>query len=433
MKRMIYEKLLKWKQDRDRKPLVMEGARQTGKTWILKEFGKNEYENLVYINCDNNEDMVNIFADYDVDRILRTLSAVTGQQIIPGKTLIFLDEIQEVGKGLTALKYFNENRSDIHIAVAGSLLGITMHGGSGFPVGKVDTIKLFPMNFQEFLVAMSEEGLADLIENHRWEEYTGVKNKLTDLLRQYYYVGGMPEAVGKYAEERDILKIRRIQNNILSDYRRDFSKHIPAGEVGKVNLVWDSVLPQLAKDNKKFIYGVLKGGARAREYEGAIQWLYDAGLIYRIERVSKLDKPLGFYRDNGIFKLYLLDVGLLGAMAKTEPADMLIGNTGFVEYKGAFTENYIAQEIIASSVTDLFYYVNERSSVEIDFVVQGKKVFPIEVKAEENLRSKSLKSVLEKNTDSYGWRFSMSDFRKQDRMTNIPLYLAGEWVKDNIK
>lgn len=428
MKREIYSELLKWKNDPDRRPLIMEGARQTGKTWIVKEFGRNEYDNMVYINCDNNADIEKVFVDYDMERILRVLSAMSGEDIIPGKTLVFLDEIQEVDRGIASLKYFCENARDIHVIVAGSLLGISVHEGTGFPVGKVDSIKLYPMSFIEFLMAIGEGKTVDLFRSRRWNEISMLSNKLTELLRQYYYVGGMPAVVSAYASDKDINKVRKIQDGILSDYRRDFSKHVPANELSKVNMVWDSVLPQLAKENKKFIYGVLKQGARARDYEVAIQWLIDAGLVYKIERINKLDMPVNFYKDRTAFKLYILDVGLLGAMAHTGADKILVGNNGFKEYKGALTENYVAQEYMAAAGRELFYYVNDRASVEIDFVMESDRVYPVEVKAETNLKSKSLKSVLDKYPDSTGWRFSMNDFKEQERITNIPLYLAGEWI-----
>ena len=431
MERLLYQKLLNWKNDKNRKPLVLEGARQTGKTWLLKTFGEQEYEHLVYINCDNNKDAANLFTDYDMKRILRNLSALTSLPILPGKTLIVLDEIQEIPRGISALKYFCEEVPDYHVAVAGSLLGISLHEGSGFPVGKVNTLRLYPMSFTEFLLALGHPQLVDLMKQSQWTDFSSLKEKLTDLLRQYYYVGGMPEAVLSYIDHDDLQGVRQIQEELLSMYRRDFSRHIPPEQVPRVNLVWDSIPSQLAKENKKFIYGAMKKGARAKEFELAIQWLTDAGLIHKVNRISKLEKPLSFYRDYSAFKLFLLDVGLLGAMSGVVAKELLTGGSAFSEYKGALTENYIAQQFYAATQDDLFYYVNERSSVEIDFVTCTTQVNPVEVKAEENLKSKSLSSVLQKNPDAFGFRFSMSDYREQERMTNIPLYLAESWFRFN--
>ena len=433
MERIIYQELLSWKESRSRKPLILEGARQTGKTWILKEFGKREFEHLVYINCDNNPDIRGLFSDFSIERILRILSVLTSQEIIPGKTLVFFDEIQEVPLGITSLKYFCEDAPDLHVAAAGSLLGISMHEGSGFPVGKVDRLKLYPFSFYEFLMALDQKQVLSLLQEHRYEECCILREKMLDLLRQYYFVGGMPAAVSYYIQSGDIRGVRKIQDDILVDYRRDFSKHIPPEEVARVNMVWDSVPAQLAKENKKFIYGVLKKGSRAKEFEKAIQWLLDAGLIYKIKRVTKLEKPLKFYEDNAAFKLYLLDVGLLGALSGAPPKDILSGNAGFTEYKGAFTENYVVQQFVSAAGEELYYYVNERGSVEIDFVIQTDQVHPVEVKAEENLRSRSLKSILDKDEGLHGWRMSMSDYRVQTRLTNISLFLTESWFREQMK
>ena len=428
MKRAIYRDLLKWKNDPDKKPLILFGARQVGKTWILKEFGKNEYENLVYINCDNNKVMMDAFEDYDTERIIRAMVAYSGCNIKPGKTLIFLDEIQEIPNALTSLKYFQENAPEYHIVVAGSLLGIGIHEGTGFPVGKVDELRLYPMSFQEFLIAMGEDNLCEYMESQKFQDISILRQKLTELLRQYYFVGGMPEIVASYIKDKDTIKVRKIQKKILNNYKEDFSKHVPKDQISKVNLVWESIPSQLAKENKKYLYGALKKGSRAKEYENAIQWLIDAGLVYKVNRVNKIELPLNFYEDKSAFKLFACDLGLLGAMAEAPAKEILIGDNGFKEYKGAFTEQYVAQTLITEQITPK-YYTKDSSRLEIDFVVQLDKVYPIEVKAEENLKSKSLKNVVGENL--IGWRFSMSDYREQEQLINIPLYSIQEWIRRN--
>lgn len=429
MRRRIYDDLCKWKEAPDRKPLVVEGARQVGKTFVLKEFGRREFANMVYINCDNNPQVEGLFRDFDTERIIRYLSAISGQKIIPGKTLIFLDEIQEEPLGLTALKYFCENAREYHIAVAGSLLGLAVHNGTGFPVRKVDELNMYPMTFQEFLWAIGQEGLADLLYSENPEDISGLSETYIELLRQYYYVGGMPEVVEKYADGQDLQKVRKIQNQILDDYEDDFSKHIPASLLPRVRMVWRSVPSQLAKENKKFIYSVLRKGARAREFETAIGWLKDAGLIYQVTRVRDLKKPLSFYEDYSAFKIYMVDLGLLGAMAQTDPADILTHNNGFVEYKGAFTEQYVAQQIMAVAQKKLYYYSRDDSRLEIDFTYQANRVCAIEVRAKVNLRSKRLKSVLMDYSDVTGMRISMSGYRKEERLYNVPLYLVEPWFQ----
>ena len=432
MDRTIYRKLLEWKNDFNRKPLILFGARQVGKTWLLKEFGKNEYENLAYINCDNNKTIENAFEDYDTERIIRALAAFTKKKIEPGKTLIFLDEIQEIPKALTSLKYFQEDAPEYHIVVAGSLLGIKVHEGTGFPVGKVDEIELYPMSFREFMLAMGEEELCKYMDDYSCKDISILRGKLTELLRQYYYVGGMPEIVEAYSKKKDINKVRTMQKKILADYKADFSKHVPDDLLPKVNLVWDSIPSQLAKENKKFIYGAIKKGARAKEYENAIQWLLDAGLVHKVNRVSKIEMPLKFYEDRAAFKLFMVDLGLMGALADASASDVLIGDNGFKEYKGAFTEQFVAQTLITEGIEPC-YYTKESSRLEVDFVVQHDKVYPIEVKAEENLKSKSLKTVVNGNDDLFGWRFSMSDYREQEWMVNVPLYEVQEWIRKRIK
>ncbi len=429
MKRYLYKELVRWKNNKNRKPLILNGARQVGKTWLLKEFGNKEYQNVAYVNCDNNPMISQLFSDFDTNRIIRTLSAITNENILPEETLIILDEIQEAPLGLTALKYFCEDASLYHIAVAGSLLGIQMHSGSGYPVGKVDELTLYPMTFGEFMLAYEKEGMWNILHNGNMKELTPLKNMFIDLLKQYYYVGGMPGVVLRYVQNGDLFETRRIQKSILDDYRRDFAKHIPANLLVKVNMVWDSVPAQMAKENKKFIYGFIKKGGRAKEFEDAIQWLIDAGLIHKVNRIKKISKPLKFYEDFGAFKLFLNDLGLMGAMSDVSAKDVLVDNHIFEEYKGAFTEQYVAQQLI-SNRWKLYYYSNEKSTLEIDFLIQGDRIYPIEVKATENLRAKSLKTIIDSHDHLSGTRFSMADYREQDWMTNVPLYAIEKWMEN---
>lgn len=428
MERSIYSSLKKWKDSPTRKPLILQGARQVGKTYILKEFGAREYSEVVYINCDDNNDMQNMFVDYDVDRIIRSLSAISGVSIKPSTTLLILDEIQEVERGLASLKYFCEKAPEYHVAVAGSLLGITLHEGTSFPVGKVDMLYMYPMDFEEFLLAMGKEQLVELLRNNSWAALTPLRGMLTELLRQYYFVGGMPEAVKTYVERGDIWEVRSIHSKIIDAYRNDMSKHVPKQQVQRINMVWNSIPSQLARDNKKFIYGALRKGARANDFEIAIQWLVDSGLVHKVHRISKPVVPLKFYEDMASFKLFLLDCGLLGALSETPPEQILIGDNVFEEYKGAFTENYVLQQLKSLSRTFVYYYSNDNSTLEIDFVVQHEAhVIPIEVKAEENLRAKSLRQFVTDNAGLHGVRFSMSDYREQDWLTNVPLW-AVRWA-----
>ena len=394
----------------------------------MKEFGAREYSEVVYINCDDNNDMQNMFVDYDVDRIIRSMSAISGISIKPSTTLLILDEIQEVERGLASLKYFCEKAPEYHVAVAGSLLGITLHEGTSFPVGKVDMLYMYPMDFEEFLLAMGKEQLVELLRNNSWAALTPLRGMLTELLRQYYFVGGMPEAVKTYVERGDIWEVRSIHSKIIDAYRNDMSKHVPKQQVQRINMVWNSIPSQLARDNKKFIYGALRKGARANDFEIAIQWLVDSGLVHKVHRISKPVVPLKFYEDMASFKLFLLDCGLLGALSETPPEQILIGDNVFEEYKGAFTENYVLQQLKSLPRTFVYYYSNDNSTLEIDFVVQHEAhVIPIEVKAEENLRAKSLRQFVTDNAGLHGVRFSMSDYREQDWLTNVPLW-AVKWA-----
>lgn len=426
MERIAYKQLLEWKNSGTRKPLILQGARQVGKTWILKDFARREYKNLAYISCENNERMRELFADYDTERIIRGISAVTMQSIVPGETLIFIDEIQEIPKAVSSLKYFCENQNEYHIAVAGSLLGIALHEGESFPVGKVDVIQLYPMTFEEFIMALGKEQLLEILESRNWNEIGMMKTELIENLRLYYFTGGMPEVVDLFVKTQDIPKVRALQNRILADYALDISKHAPKSAIPKISLVWNSIPSHLAKENKKFVYGALRKGARAAQYEDAIQWLVNAGLAYKITRVSKAAMPLHFYEQADVFKLFMHDCGLFGAMSETPPDLILLGSKVFEEYKGAFTEQFVLQQLKAMEDVFIHYYTNDDSTLEIDFLLQhGNKILPVEVKAEENLQSKSMKSFLAKNPDLHGLRFSMSPYREQERMTNIPLYAVG--------
>ncbi len=422
MKRFAIKQLEAWKDSPRRKPLVIEGARQVGKTWLVEEFASTHYKNFVSINFEKQIYLRDLFkTDFDTDRILTAIKAATHEDIIPGETLIFLDEIQDADNGLTSLKYFCENAPEQHIIVAGSLLGIELHRNTSFPVGKVRFMTLRPMSFFEFLLAMGEGGLEKILENMDWSNIDIFAAKLKELLKMYYYVGGMPEAVLAFTERRDFDEVREIQHEILKSYDYDFSKHAPAEIVPRIRQVWNSLPAQLSKENRKFIYGLVKEGARAREYESALQWLIDGGLVYKICNVSAPRIPLKSYQDNGAFKLFAVDVGLLGAMSSLDSESIVEGNRIFTEFKGAVTEQYALQELILHH--DPFYFAKTNSQLEIDFLIQEKgNVIPIEVKAEENLRARSLRQFVMDFAPKDAYRLSMSNYRKEDWMTNIPLY-----------
>lgn len=424
MERKAYRQLLEWKNNPHRKPLILNGAHQVGKTWLLKHFGEREYKNVAYVNCDKSAQMRAVFEDgYDIPRIIRNISAITNEDIRPRETLIILDEIQSVPKGLPSLKYFCEDAPEYDVAVAGSLLGIQLHSGESFPVGKVDMLKLYPLTFGEFLLAKGESIKKAALDSKDYDTTNVISSSYVELLRQYYFTGGMPAAVSAFVEGQPLSVIRQIQHDILSDYRRDFSKHAPEYEVPRINLVWNSIPAQLGKENRKFIYGMLKKGARAKDYEIAIQWLVDCGLVYKIPRVSKAAMPLRFYEDFSAFKLFILDVGLFGAMVNAPADQILIGSNVFSEYKGTFTELYVLQQIETLRNIDIYYYSTDDSRTEVDFVVQYEgKVIPVEVKAEENLRAKSLRQLVNSNPSLRGLRFSMSNYRHEDWLDNVPLY-----------
>ena len=424
MERKAIKQLEDWKRREDRKPLIITGARQVGKTWLMKEFGAANYKQVAYVNFESNQQMRSLFeADFSIDRILLAIEAVTGVKPQAEDTLIIFDEIQEAPKGLTVLKYFCENAPQYHLMAAGSLLGIALHQGTSFPVGKVDFVDMYPMTFREFLQALNEEKLLKLLDNKDWQLISMFKAQLINLLRQYYYVGGMPEVVLSYINTHDLNRVRVLQKAILNAYEQDFSKHAPASEVPRIRMVWNSIPSQLAKENKKFIYGLMKEGARAREFEQAISWLVDCGLVYKIHRIKKAAMPLKIYEDLSVFKLYMLDCGLLGALVEAPAADMLVENSIFSEFKGMFTEQYVLQQLIVCPEVSVYYWSSERSDGELDFVCQlPDKISPIEVKAEETLHAKSLRSFISRYPDLKGIRFSMSDYREESWMTNVPLY-----------
>lgn len=426
MYRNIINQLVAWKNSNERKPLILLGARQVGKTYSLLDFGKQHYKHVAYINCDDNDQVAGLFIqNFNMERVLLAIAAITGVPVVPSDTLIILDEIQELPRGLASLKYFCENAPAYHVCVAGSLLGITLRHGESFPVGKVDIIKMFPMTFDEFLIARGKDLLAEQLQKKVWSVLTSLHLTLVQMLREYYLVGGMPEVVTAYLKTNDPNTIRKIQNKILLAYRNDIAKHTTDEESKRIGIVWNSMPSQLSKENKKFIYGVAKKGGRAKEFEVAIQWLIDAGLIIKVGRVSNPTMPLKIYEDLSAFKLYLLDVGLLGAMAEIDPATLILPND-MKEAKGMFTENFVCSHLAASIERSLFYYSKENSPLEIDFMIQdGSKIVPIEVKSEENLKSKSLSTFLQQHDDMHGIRFSMSPYREQESMTNVPLYGAG--------
>ena len=424
MKRKIYSKLIEWKESSSHKPLILNGVRQCGKTYIMKEFGKNEFQTFAYVNCDRNENLHQIFeGGFNISKIIRGISALSGVDIIPGKTLIFLDEVQSFPLVLESLKYFCEDAPDYHVAVAGSLLGIALHSGVSFPVGKVQTMKLYPMDFEEFLMAKGEQQLLRIMHDHDFDLLTALHEKCKDLLRQYYYVGGMPEVVKSYIDNGQLKPVRAIQNEILSNYAGDFSKHAPYQEVPRISMVWQSILGQLSRENKKFIYGALKKGGRAKEFEVAIQWLVDAGLVYKVNKCTKPQLPLKFYEDFTAFKLYLCDCGLMGAMADTAAKDVLIGDSVFTEYKGAFTEQYVLQQILSSGISDIYYYSADDSRMEMDFLMQREgALLPVEVKGGTSIKATSLHNYLKEHPDISAIRYSMLPYRQQENVTNMPLY-----------
>lgn len=433
MERELFTKLERWMNKKNRKPLIIQGARQVGKTWIMKEFGARFYENTVYINFDNNKAMKDVFdLDFDLKRILSAIKIEYGKSFQAENTLIIFDEIQEAPKALASLKYFYENAPQYSIIAAGSLLGVALHQGTSFPVGKVDFLKLCPMSFNEFILAVGEKGLHEALRSQDYELINAYAGKYTDLLKKYYYVGGMPEVVQTYIDSDDLFEVREIQNNLLQYYEEDFSKHAPKEVVPRIMMVWNSIPSQLAKENRKFMYGALREGARAKDFELAIQWLEDAGLILKSYRVSKPDIPLIAYMEMNSFKMFMFDVGLLTAKTGLSARLLLEGSRIFEEFKGALTEQYVAQELHAAGYP-LYYFATARSTGEIDFMLQGDlDCVPIEVKAEQNLRARSLRAFCDKYKPDMAIRSSMSNYKQEDWLTNVPLYMLAEYLKRTI-
>jgi uncharacterized protein len=422
MFRKIIHDLAQWKNNSRRKPLIIQGARQVGKTWVMKEFGKSHFEEVVYINFESSVRLQGIFKDdFEIERIISIFEIESGKKIEASKTLLILDEIQEAEKGLTALKYFYENAPEYFVMAAGSLLGVSLQKNATFPVGKVDFLSLYPMSFEEFLLNLKEENLLEAIQHQSWKVMETFHEKLIQLLRIYYFVGGMPEAVLTYLTTQQFSEVRKVQDSILRGYENDFSKYAPIEIVPKIRMVWDSILGQLSKENRKFIYAQLKKGARAKEFETAINWLQNAGLILKVSHVSKASIPLKTYVNYDVFKLFLHDIGLLNAKASLSEQILLNKNQVLTEFKGALTEQFVAQELVLKH--ELFYWTAENATAELDFVIQQEnQIIPIEVKAEENLKAKSLKVFEEKFKTMHAIRCSMSKYREEDWLKNFPLY-----------
>ncbi|MBQ0156060.1 MAG: ATP-binding protein [Bacteroidales bacterium] len=424
MERTCINQLIEWKNSPRRKPLIIEGARQVGKTWLVKEFGKSHYQNCIYVNFEQEKSLQNIFEkDLNPQRIIETLQLYTNKVIKPEDSLIFFDEIQAAPSGITSLKYFYENASQYHIIAAGSLLGMSVHTGESFPVGKVNFLQMHPMSFIEFLNAIGKDQFANALIEQKWSILSPFHEELCQILKSYLIVGGMPEVVNEYAEKRDYKVVQEIQREILDSYERDFSKHAPINELPRIRQVWESVPTQLAKENKKFIYGLLREGARAKDYELAINWICDAGLLLKTNRVTKPELPLSHYSEPDIFKLYMLDVGLLSTLSNIRPEIILEGNRIFTEYKGALTEQFVHQQMTQKKYEGVYYWTNDRSTAEVDFVIQnGNMIIPIEVKAETNVHAKSFKLFCEKYNPTSAIRTSMLPYKDESWMTNIPLY-----------
>ena len=427
MIRTAMNDLYKWKDSKHRIPLIIRGARQVGKTWLMKEFGRTAYQHTVYVNFDSNKRMEELFsADLNVERLIMGLELYAGHKIDPANTLLIFDEVQEIPKALTSLKYFNENAPQYHIVCAGSLLGVALHQGTSFPVGKVDFLDLYPLSFFEYMAAMGKERFVEPLVIGDFDTAHTFRQEYIDLLKQYYYVGGMPEAVLRFSESKDFNEVREVQERILAAYEQDFSKHAPSEAVPRIRMLWNSIPSQLARENKKFIYGLVREGARAREYELALLWLFDCGLIYKVHRVTAPQIPLKSYMDLSAFKLFMVDVGLLSCMAGLRQDILLDGNALFREFKGALSEQYVLQQIKPQKSLNAYYWTNERNTSEIDFIVSdGKSVVPLEVKAEVNLQSKSLKAYRDKFSPMLSVRTAMTDYKKEDWLLNLPLYAVG--------
>ena len=433
MQRTLMGKLIAWKNSARRKPLVLNGARQVGKTWLLKEFGRLHFESVAYVSLDNDALARGYFdSDFDIARIIASLSLELDMDIEPGKTLIVLDEVQACPKAITSLKYFCENAPEYAVAAAGSLLGISATEGTGFPVGKVNMLDLHPLSFSEFLEAAGDGRFAELVASGDTAMINSFSGKFAELLKQYYVVGGMPEAVNAFVTERDVRAARAVQREILDGYVSDFAKHIPPRLLARTMLAWESIPRHLSQENKKFVYGKVRKGSRAADFEESLAWLEQAGLIHKVRRASKPGIPLSAYCESGAFKVFMVDVGLLGAMSDLPSEAVIAGSRVFTEFKGALTEQYVCQQLISECGLTPYYWSAENSLGEIDFLVQdGGDVFAIEVKAEENLRAKSLRAFKGTHPEVKAVRFSLSGYREQDWMRNVPLYAVacrGLWA-----
>lgn len=424
MLRFAMNNLLQWKEKTGRKPLIIMGARQVGKTWLMREFGRTCFKKTAYISFYNNQRMNAVFEnDFDIERIIMNFNIESGVTITPDDTLIILDEIQNSPKALEALKYFCEEASEYYVVAAGSLLGVAIHEGVSYPVGKVDLLDLYPLNFREFLYAMEERRLAEVLPTKKYEIIDNFSDKYLFWLKNYYYTGGMPAVVDAFRKHKDYTEVRQIQSDIVRQYEGDFGKHIDAKVLPRIRMVWDSIPIQLAKENKKFFFGQMKKGARSSEFEIAIQWLLDCGLIYKVNRVNEPHMPLKAYKNMNAYKIFMVDVGLLGALSELPAETILEGNEIFVEFKGALTEQYVLQQLISDTSYTPYYYGTEKATFEQDFLIQkGKSIVPIEVKAEGNIRSQSLKAYCEKFHPDEAIRFSTLHYIDQGWMMNIPLY-----------
>jgi uncharacterized protein len=424
MRRTTLSELIAWKKSPARKPLIIRGARQVGKTWLMKEFGRTEYARTVYLNFEKNKRLENLFTDdFDIKRVITALQAESGLTIKPDNTLIIFDEIQSAPEAITSLKYFQEEGGDYHIVAAGSLLGMALHSEVSFPVGKVQFLDLHPLSFPEFLEALGEKALIQILAGSDWKLITAYKSRFIDRLRQYYYVGGMPEAVLRFSVNGSFNEVRDIQKEILNGYDQDFSKHAPPSVVPRIRMLWNSIPSQLAKENRKFIYGQIRSGSRAKDYEIALSWMIDCGQVHKVNRVTKPGIPLKAYEDAGAFKLFMVDTGLLSAMGDIDSRTLLEGNVIFTEFKGALTEQYVFQQLRSTFDFPTYYWSAERSTAEVDFLIQcDGRFIPVEVKAEENLQAKSLKVFSEKFNPYISVRISMSDYRKEKWLANLPLY-----------
>lgn len=431
MYRFALEKLMEWKNMPRRKPLIIRGARQVGKTWLMQEFGRTYFEQTAYINFDVNTPIRKVFeGSLEPERLLLAISAEAGLPVTAENTLIIFDEVQECPRALTSLKYFQETHPEYAIVAAGSLLGVALHQGTSFPVGKVDFMDLYPLSYREFLIALGEEVLLKLLDSLDYEMITAFREKFIDLLKQYFFIGGMPEAVANFIQTKDFQKVRQIQKNLIAYYQQDFSKHAPSGQIARLNQVWQSIPLQLARENRKFMYGLVREGARAKDFELAIQWLSDCGLVHKVTRAKKPGMPLIAYMEMSAFKLYLADIGLLGAMSDLPVQALVDGSRIFVEFKGALTEQYVLQQLVSETEFTPYYFSADNSRMEVDFLFQnGIQIVPLEVKAEENLRAKSLRLYCEKYNPELAVRTSMSDYRRQDWMTNVPLYLLPSFLR----